>query len=229
MASKDNNKRGADEDLSNESKKVNVAATTSVQNLQKAYAQLLLFMASRGVNTSDGCCDERLQNDKSWSFDNVTLHYTYAGSDEEDDFTTYNEIAHMSIKHTDGTPITEVLFAEAKPSFREVELALLQSYNEILAVSNNYWIEMDGFKGTLADPTGKRTGKQLLTCLFNFKPLELKEDGTLFFKFEFRGSATNCNGWVPHQLSKYLGKAVTLPTMASLQREVEDGRVAAGG
>ena len=107
----------------------------------------------------------------------------------------YNDmVAAIIIKRIDKQAVTKKMLSDAKTHMKNVDNLYLQSYNDILKVTDNKWTHP--VDGTLEKIMQIR------------EPLKLV-NGELKMKFEIRGAVDYCCGdsWYPAKLMAWFGKS----------------------
>jgi len=156
------------------------------KDLQKAWADVLYKTAQHWVYNCDSGCFADICEREAWTVGTILVIYQPHKSMKEYD----DMYASIFFKRTDKQPLTKDILKKA--NLEEVNRALLESYNEILAKTGNKWThKIDG------------SFNQLVQIK---KPLEL-EKGTLKMTFEIRGATDGCCGdrWWPHKLLQWQG------------------------
>lgn len=185
-------KRQAESSIVKEIKsKKSKETTTESVDLAKAYGWALKNMAMSWIYNDDGgcfmdVCAKEVNIVGSW----MVIYQPHKSMIEYDDY-----VATIIIKRVDKIPITQKMFTAAKKYIKLVEKLYLESYNDILILTDNKWThEIDG------------TFKQLAQIQ---KPLALM-DSQIKMQFEIRMPTNHSCGdsWTPVKLLKWLGEPV---------------------
>ena len=193
----DNKRKIKDENVISAKKPKNIKSKTKdSEDLAKAWAYVLLGTAHKWIyNCDSGCfydvCQKSVKVEGNW----LIIYQPLKSMIEHDEL-----IAAIIIKRTDKKPITQKMFNDAKPFLANVENLYLQSYNDILKVTDNKWTHsVDGTLNQIAQIK---------------EPLNLV-DGTLKMKFEIRGAVDGCCGdsWDPSKLMVFIGNSIKYATL----------------
>ena len=184
-------------------KKSKETSTESV-DLAKGYGWVLKGIAMSWIYNDDGgcfmdVCTKEINVIGPW----IIIYQPHKSMIEYDDY-----VASIIIKRVDKTPITRKMFTDAKPYLKQVEKLYLESYNDILAQTDNKWTHpVDGTFNQIAQIK---------------KPLALKDD-QIKMQFEIRMPTNHSCGdsWEPAKLLEWLGES-TLYTAVSASGEIQN-------
>ena len=164
--------------------------TIESEDLAKALAWIYLNTAYSWIfNCDSGCfydvCQKSVHVEGAW----MIIYQPLKSMLEYNDL-----VAAIIIKRTDKKPITKKMLSDAKKQMKQVDNLYLQSYNDILKVTDNKWTHP--VDGTLEKIMQIR------------EPLNLV-NGDLKMKFEIRGAVDYCCGdsWYPAKLMAFIGKS----------------------
>jgi hypothetical protein len=160
-----------------------ICPTESIQQLGQVWKWVLTSVADRWLYNCDSddshafCC-RAIHDVGPWRVIYQPAGVGYCRMLEE------RCIGNVIIKRRDNRPITRAMWASAQDTINQINKQFLQSYNDILDVTNGHWfLECDGTLDSL---------------LHTVKPLHL-ENGLLKLKFAI--STRYCNqGWIPRRI-----------------------------
>lgn len=174
------------------SKKLKVVKSNENDDLAFVWAWAIINISNYWVfNCDSGCFSEICRKEVCAKGKYIAIYQPTKAMIDCEDF-----IAAIIIKRTDKQPITEKMFNDAKPYLNKVQNLFLESYNNILEITNNKWItKTDGTFDSIIQ------SKEKLHLV----------DGSLKLKFKIRGAINHCCGdkWNPHKLIKWFNNTDT--------------------